>query len=128
MPDTAHCQRGQHCHACHTHQGPKAIVAEFSPLVRAYPYPPRRGGEEQTNTGSKLSVRHIGKSLRGGGTRLHGLRNPRDPPNPSLWEQHNLPWAHTMRALTRPSPPPVPSVPPGWADRKLPQKEKANNC
>ena len=40
------------------------------------------------------------------------------------------PQAHTMLALTRPPPPHVPSVPPagGRADKKLPVKEKANNC
>ena len=37
----------------------------------------------------------------GEGTRLHGLWNPRDLPNPSSWEQHHLPQAPTMQGLPK---------------------------
>ena len=34
VPDTKQCQKEQHSPLCHTHQGPKAMDAGVSPLIR----------------------------------------------------------------------------------------------
>ena len=58
---------------------------------------------------------------------------PPGPAQPSSMEQHNLPQAPIMLP-TEPAPQnpvsPLQSAPwvGGWADRKLPENEKANNC
>ena len=107
--------------------------AEIRPDKKTNPYPPVGGGG-QTNKGSHCpcSLATVGE---GGGQRLRGLRNPQDPPDESSWEQHNQPPEPTMWSSPKPTRTPCnPSIPPpprggmgGWADRKLPKKEKANN-
>ena len=65
---------------------------------------------------------------------MHGLRNPRDPPKRARWSNTTCHRHPPCSPPQIPLPHPIQSQQPrppwvgGWADRKLPESEKANNC
>ena len=107
---------------------------ETKPDKQTNPAPPVGGwvGRHTVSSIRTTPARDI--NLDRGAARRHAQSpEPPGPAQPSSKEQHNQPQAPIMLPTQPPPQNPVsPQQPPpwvgGWADRKLPENEKANNC